>query len=165
MPQSATIESLPAAFRIMKAMQVEGVEWGEDYRTAASAAMEDTLALCLANGEVALPDKLGAPFWLDLRSLIQPPAPLSLGARLDALLAAEGETANREIGRVTQAPGGAAALPDTPLGPTRLRLGLHRASGSHEWTGGHESLGRRMPVGLPTPDRPIGSRPASGNPV
>ena len=36
MPQSATIESLPGAFRMMKAMQAQGVEWGEDYRTAAS---------------------------------------------------------------------------------------------------------------------------------
>ncbi len=43
MPQSATIESLPAAFRIMKAMQAEGVEWGEDYRTAARAALKEVL--------------------------------------------------------------------------------------------------------------------------
>ncbi len=43
MPQSATIESLPAAFRMMKAMQAEGVEWGEDYRTAARAALKEVL--------------------------------------------------------------------------------------------------------------------------
>jgi hypothetical protein len=36
MPQTATIKSLPAAFRMLKAMQAEGVEWSEDYRTAAS---------------------------------------------------------------------------------------------------------------------------------
>jgi hypothetical protein len=35
MPQAATIKSLPAAFRILKAMQAEDVEWGEDYRAAA----------------------------------------------------------------------------------------------------------------------------------
>ena len=34
MPQTATIKSLPAAFRTMQAMQAEGVEWGEDYRQA-----------------------------------------------------------------------------------------------------------------------------------
>jgi hypothetical protein len=44
MPQIATITSLPAAFRMMKAMQAEGVEWGEDCRTAARAAVVDVLA-------------------------------------------------------------------------------------------------------------------------
>ena len=34
MPQAATIKSLPAAFGMMKAMQAEGAEWGEDYRLA-----------------------------------------------------------------------------------------------------------------------------------
>jgi hypothetical protein len=32
MPQTATIKSLAAAFAMMKAMQAEGVEWGEAYR-------------------------------------------------------------------------------------------------------------------------------------
>ena len=44
MPQAATIKSLPAAFRMMKAMQAEGVEWGENYRAAARAAVIDVLA-------------------------------------------------------------------------------------------------------------------------
>ena len=43
MPQSATIESLPAAFRMMKAMEAGGVEWGEDYRTATRAALKQVL--------------------------------------------------------------------------------------------------------------------------
>jgi transposase-like protein len=43
MPQTATIESLPAAFRMMKAMQVEGLEWGEDYRGAARRALIELL--------------------------------------------------------------------------------------------------------------------------
>ncbi len=29
MPQTATIKSLPRAFRMMKAVQVQGIEWGE----------------------------------------------------------------------------------------------------------------------------------------
>jgi hypothetical protein len=32
MPQTVTIKSLPVAFAMMKTMQAEGVEWGEDYR-------------------------------------------------------------------------------------------------------------------------------------
>jgi putative transposase len=48
MPQAATIRSLPAAFRMMKAMQAEGVEWGEDYRTAARAAVVEVLATRMA---------------------------------------------------------------------------------------------------------------------
>lgn len=43
MPQTATIKSLPAAFAMMKAMQAEGVEWGEDYRGAARHALAELL--------------------------------------------------------------------------------------------------------------------------
>lgn len=43
MPQTATIESLPAAFRMMKAMRAEGVEWGEDYRGAARCTLAELL--------------------------------------------------------------------------------------------------------------------------
>ena len=44
MPQIATIKSLPRAFRMMKAMQAQGVEWGEDYQRAAGAALQTILA-------------------------------------------------------------------------------------------------------------------------
>jgi len=43
MPQTATIKSLPAAFRMMKAMQADGVEWGEDYRQGARQAVVELL--------------------------------------------------------------------------------------------------------------------------
>jgi transposase-like protein len=43
MPQTATIKSLPAAFAMMKAMQAEDVEWGEDYRAAARDALAEVL--------------------------------------------------------------------------------------------------------------------------
>jgi hypothetical protein len=43
MPQTATIKSLPAAFAIMKAMQAEGVEWGEDYRQGARDTVAELL--------------------------------------------------------------------------------------------------------------------------
>jgi hypothetical protein len=48
MPQAATIQSLPAAFRMMKAMQAEGVGWGHDDRTTARAAVVDVLAARIA---------------------------------------------------------------------------------------------------------------------
>jgi putative transposase len=41
MPQTATIKSLPAAFAMLKAMQAEGVEWGEDYRAGARHALAE----------------------------------------------------------------------------------------------------------------------------
>lgn len=44
MPQTATIKSLPRAYRMMKAMQAQGIEWGEDYRVAAGAALKEVLA-------------------------------------------------------------------------------------------------------------------------
>jgi transposase-like protein len=39
MPQTATIKSLPVAVALLKAMQAEGAEWGEDYRAAAGRAL------------------------------------------------------------------------------------------------------------------------------
>ena len=50
MPQAATITSLPGAFRMMKTMRAEGIEWGEDYRVAAAAALKDVLELRMAAG-------------------------------------------------------------------------------------------------------------------
>ncbi len=50
MPQVATIKSLPHAFRMMKGMQAQGIEWGEDYRSAASAALKDVLEGRMAAG-------------------------------------------------------------------------------------------------------------------
>ncbi|MDH3472545.1 MAG: IS256 family transposase [Rhodospirillales bacterium] len=50
MPQTATIKSLPRAFRMMKAMQVQGIEWGEDYRHAARAALQEVLEGRMAAG-------------------------------------------------------------------------------------------------------------------
>jgi len=43
MPHGVTIDSLPAAFEMMKAMRAEGVEWSRDYRPAARAAVRDLL--------------------------------------------------------------------------------------------------------------------------
>jgi transposase-like protein len=43
MPQTATIKSLPVAFAMMKAMQAEDVEWGEDYRAPARQALAELL--------------------------------------------------------------------------------------------------------------------------
>jgi putative transposase len=43
MPQTATIKSLPVAFEMMKAMQAEDVEWGEDYRAPARQALAELL--------------------------------------------------------------------------------------------------------------------------
>lgn len=44
MPRSATIKSLPRAFRMMEAMQAQGVEWGQDYRFAAADALKTILS-------------------------------------------------------------------------------------------------------------------------
>ncbi len=43
MPRSATIRSLLAAFRMMKRMEAQGIEWGEDYRRAGAQALKDVL--------------------------------------------------------------------------------------------------------------------------
>ena len=104
------------------------------------AATGDALELGFADREFALFDTLDAPFWIGVGTLVRPSAPRGLGRELDALLAPDEETVGSGAGRVAHAPVGAAALVDNPLGFTRLRLGLHSASGAHEWTGGHASL-------------------------
>lgn len=43
MPQAATIKSIPGAFRMMKAMQAQGIDWGEDYRRAGAHALKEVL--------------------------------------------------------------------------------------------------------------------------
>lgn len=50
MPQSATIKSLSRAFRMMKSMQAQGIEWGEDYRRAGAEALKDILETRMAAG-------------------------------------------------------------------------------------------------------------------
>ena len=50
MPQTATIKSVPRAFRMMKAMQAQGVEWGEDYRRAGAHALKEVLEGHMAAG-------------------------------------------------------------------------------------------------------------------
>jgi hypothetical protein len=42
-PMPQTGKSLPVAFEVMKAMQAEGVEWGEDCRLVARAALVERL--------------------------------------------------------------------------------------------------------------------------
>jgi putative transposase len=39
MPQAVTIRSLPGAFELVKAMQVQGLEWGESYRSLGREAI------------------------------------------------------------------------------------------------------------------------------
>ena len=50
MPQAATIKSLPRAFRMMKTLQAQGIEWGEDYRRAGALALKDVLEGMQAQG-------------------------------------------------------------------------------------------------------------------
>ncbi len=50
MPQVATIKSLPGAFRMMKAMQAQGIEWSEDYRQAGRQALKEILEGRMAAG-------------------------------------------------------------------------------------------------------------------
>jgi hypothetical protein len=45
MPQSATIQSLPVAFEMMKTMQDEGLGWGEDSRPLARQALKSIFGI------------------------------------------------------------------------------------------------------------------------
>jgi hypothetical protein len=43
MPRAVTIRSLPRAFELVKAMQAQGLEWGESYRGLGRAAIAGIL--------------------------------------------------------------------------------------------------------------------------
>ncbi len=49
MPRTVTIKSLPEAFAVIKEMQGQDYEWGEDYRAAGRAALAEIL-----EGQMAL---------------------------------------------------------------------------------------------------------------
>jgi len=49
MPQSATIRSLPQAFRIIKEMAFQGYEWGEEYRDAGRRGIRELLECQMQN--------------------------------------------------------------------------------------------------------------------
>ena len=67
MPQTATVKRRPAAFQMMKAMQAEGVEWGEDYRGGARQALvallegDQHLERMAARGPGRSPQRLRSP--------------------------------------------------------------------------------------------------------
>lgn len=49
MPQgAATIESLPAAFEVVKAMQADGLDWGEGYRRLGRQALAEIIEMEMA---------------------------------------------------------------------------------------------------------------------
>jgi len=48
MSRTVTIKSVARAFRMMKAMQAQGVEWGEDYRDAGAQALKEVLEVRMA---------------------------------------------------------------------------------------------------------------------
>ena len=41
--RAATITSLSVAFEVVKAMQADGLEWGEDYRPLGRQALEEII--------------------------------------------------------------------------------------------------------------------------
>ncbi len=50
MPQAATIKSLPHAFRMMKAMQAQGVDWGDRIGAGQRAPEEAGVWVCCSGG-------------------------------------------------------------------------------------------------------------------
>src|SRR5712691_2270094 len=61
MPQrAATIESLPMAFEVVKAMQADGLDWGEGYRPLGRQAIAEILEDRMSAAIDAYLDGLGA---------------------------------------------------------------------------------------------------------
>lgn len=57
--RAATIESLPAAFEMVKAMQADGLEWGEDYRPLGRQALAEIIEDEMAAAVDRYLDQLG----------------------------------------------------------------------------------------------------------
>jgi hypothetical protein len=64
--RAATIVSLPMAFEVVKSMQVDNLDWGEDYRPFARQALaeiiEDQMAAALLVEVGRFPDRGGSNF-------------------------------------------------------------------------------------------------------
>ncbi|MGQ0663628.1 MAG: hypothetical protein ACT4P2_08575 [Pseudomonadota bacterium] len=63
MLQTVTIQSLPQAFEVIKAMQLNGYEWGEDYRRAGGKAVAEVIEgqmAMAADGHLAARGAAGA---------------------------------------------------------------------------------------------------------
>lgn len=56
--QAATIESLPMAFEMVKAMQADGLEWGEGYRPLGRQALEEIIEQQMAKAVEAYLERL-----------------------------------------------------------------------------------------------------------
>jgi putative transposase len=66
--RAATITSLPMAFEVVKAMQVEGLEWGEGYRPLGRQALEEVIEDQMAAAVDRYLDRLGADEAADRRN-------------------------------------------------------------------------------------------------
>ena len=58
--RAATIESLPAAFEVVKAMQADGLDWGEGYRRLGRQALAEIIETEMAAAVDRRPEGLGA---------------------------------------------------------------------------------------------------------
>jgi hypothetical protein len=51
MPQAVTIRSLPRAFEFVKAMQAQGLEWGQGYRARARCRLAAIISMQRRQGQ------------------------------------------------------------------------------------------------------------------
>jgi hypothetical protein len=68
MPHMATIESLPMAFEMVKAMQADGLDWGECYRPLGRQALEEIIEQQMVRAVEAYPESLEADDTADRRN-------------------------------------------------------------------------------------------------
>lgn len=66
--RAATIRSLPMAFEVVKAMQADGLEWGEGYRPLGRQALEEVIEGQMAAAVDRYLDQLGADETADRRN-------------------------------------------------------------------------------------------------
>ena len=68
MPHKATIESLPRAFEMVKAMQADGLDWGEGYRPLGRQALTEIIEQQMAKAVEAHLEQLEADDAADRRN-------------------------------------------------------------------------------------------------
>jgi transposase-like protein len=68
MPQAVTIRSLPEAFEVVKAMQAQGLEWGEGYRPLGRRAIAELLESQMAQAVDAHLERMAALDQADRRN-------------------------------------------------------------------------------------------------
>lgn len=109
-------------------------------RLQAGAALGNALSSSLRGHQIAVFDKLGAPFWVDFNGFMQHAAAIDLGDRLTDFMQPEPELMERGEIRAFTIPGLTGGIVEMPFASTHLYVGFNQASWEFKRLTGHAAV-------------------------